>query len=335
MSRLYFHTEDGEAELRGSERHWLAYIARMPGEVAWGLDEYGGVDRAVQIVGLMSEKSRQQHIGIVKMVEPALAQKGYDDWSMGMKNPRQMLVSSVRTCLSSYSQFELELFGQTYHSGDIGLNTALVAGSDPIRLAAKIHGWCEVHAWFEGKDRAWAADIMEEGLETGVYRRTLIRPPFPGVEPLGPPEEQSQGWEDVIALLRSGDQGPVVMSYSVCDQFPNQYISNWAHPPMPEGWHPDWVEGEEELMIWEASHPTQEEREKEFRDYSDSWYELDQKEQWDSGMAGLRLKRPWACITPDNLKKTGFGPLVTVYDVLAPDVEERLKSRWEPTPETD
>jgi len=35
---------------------------------------------------------------------------------------------------------ELEVFGVRLNTVDIGLNTALVAGSDQVALAAKVHG---------------------------------------------------------------------------------------------------------------------------------------------------------------------------------------------------
>ena len=81
------------------------------------------------------------------------------------------------------------------------LNTALAIGNDALRLFARLHGQCELHAWIDGPNRAWAADIIDTGRAAGLYRA-------------------DQGWEAVAKFLRSSKRGPVVTSYSVCDTFP-------------------------------------------------------------------------------------------------------------------
>lgn len=51
------------------------------------------------------------------------------------------------------------------------LNTAIALGNRAIQLAARIHGQCEIHGFVEGPNRAWLADIIEEGLAAGIFRR--------------------------------------------------------------------------------------------------------------------------------------------------------------------
>jgi hypothetical protein len=87
---------------------------------------------------------------------------------------------------------------------DLVLNTAEILGSDAVRFLARMHGQCEIHAWIESCDREWAAGIIEDGLENRVMRPDM-------------------GWDAVTALLRDGRDTPVVMSYSVCDEFPSPY----------------------------------------------------------------------------------------------------------------
>ena len=58
-------------------------------------------------------------------------------------------------------------------SGDRGnfaaeLNTA-VARSPSLRLAARIHGQCEIGLWVHPKDRAWLADRIMESLQSIVH----------------------------------------------------------------------------------------------------------------------------------------------------------------------
>ena len=102
----------------------------------------------------------------------------------------------------------------------VALNTAFTMGSDPIRFLARMHGQCEIHAYVEGPNRAWLSDILAEGRRHGILRT-------------------ESGWEDVITLLRSRDDEPVVMSYSVCEQFPNAQAAAFAYPDGEDG-EPDY-----------------------------------------------------------------------------------------------
>jgi len=85
------------------------------------------------------------------------------------------------------------------------LNTAMAAGNDVIKLAARIHGQCEIHCWVTGKNRDWLADIIEKGLDINLLR-------------------QNEGWSSVVDFLRINNQEPVVCSYSVCEDFPGPHV---------------------------------------------------------------------------------------------------------------
>lgn len=212
----------------------------------------------------------------------------------------------------------LEVAGAELHSNNVELNTALAVGNEPLALAAKIHGWCESHCWVDGPDRNWLADIIDAGLEAGLYRRGIWYEPAPGAER----KWSSQGWESVTELLRSRDDGPVVLSYSVCDQFPNSHIAGWK-PPFDEAWKPDWAEGGG-LAEWEAM--SAEEKGEHQRDSRhDEWYDLSGEQQWAMAMDGLRRERPWAQLGPDTLRDITFHLPVTIFDLFAPDRDERVR----------
>lgn len=202
--------------------------------------------------------------------------------------------------------FDLDVAGVALHTMDVGLNTALAAGSDPIKLAAKLHGYCELHAWVDGPDRAWLAGIMQEGLDIGLYRRGIWYSKMPD----GPRDQWTpQGWEDVITLLRARDDEPVVTSYTVCDGFPN-----------PEfGWMQPWPDGVPKT--WDA---LSDEQQQERTDRSEAWYDLDHDERWRISMEALR-SRPGGQLSPSTLADA-FGPGVTVYDLLAQDRDERVRA---------
>ncbi|MGW0335478.1 hypothetical protein ACWD0J_27010 [Streptomyces sp. NPDC003011] len=80
-------------------------------------------------------------------------------------------------------------------------------GSDIVKLAARLFGQCENNCWVDGSHRAWLADIIDEALTEGAYRR-------------------GHGWEDVQALLQRRDDQPVVVSYAESFPVPR---ADWGH----------------------------------------------------------------------------------------------------------
>ncbi len=340
MSRIYFHSPSGEAELRGSERAHLSFIARGPAVAAWGLGRHTDLDWMADVIGLIPEVPDGPHGANylhtylrAAQVEDARNHELYKVWKPGQPGPygtsydasHRLKTSLELRLTSSSSETVFVVAGRRLNAADVALNTALVAGSDSVKLAAKIDGWCETHAWVDGPDRAWLAGLMEDGLAAGIYRRGI----WYADQPDTPRDKwSSQGWEDVQAHLRSRDDEPCVMSYSVCDQFPNRHTAGWEPPPMPDGWVPSWADTDEGLAEWERDYPTAEDKAARYRDdAADGWYDLPDDERWRLAMAGLRADKPWAQLTPDTLDTT-FGPAVTVYDLLATDRDERVSAAF-------
>lgn len=289
MSRVYFHSPSGDAELRGSERAWLRSVAEGPAQAAWELDTTGAYERAVEIMGWIGEKPDSGYGSNYLHKHLREAQARPRDYEA-----RQRFVSSLKLALR-VNGIELHVAGARLGSSNVDLNTALVAGSDPVRLAAKISGWCECHAYIEGPDRKWAADIIDQGLKTGIYRRTLRYTSLGDV-----PREASQGWEGVQELLRARDDEPVVLSYSVTESFPNEEIAGFERPRDEHG-----------------------------EPINHAWYELPAEERWDRAMTGLRQSQPWARLAPDTLAEVYFHLPVTVYDLFAPDRDARVRAAAE------
>ncbi|MFE7871643.1 hypothetical protein ACFUYE_14985 [Micromonospora humida] len=114
MSRVYFHSPHGTAELLGSERAWLGSIARGPAETAWGLDMHGGIDRAKAILDLAPEVPDGQfganylHRHLREAVAQEHANKAaYAGWRPGQPmtaptshEPQRQLISALRTRLN-------------------------------------------------------------------------------------------------------------------------------------------------------------------------------------------------------------------------------------------
>jgi hypothetical protein len=329
VSRVYWHSPSGEAELYGSERAWLEHVARGPATVAWNLtDSADDLAKSQQILAMVPEVpdgeygSNYLHTGL----QEAEAEHNANRAALKADKPpflhSRLRFDAQRQHLQSLRMrlrnLELVVGPHRLHSSNVELNTALKVGSDPIKLAAKIHGWCEAHCYIEGEDRGWAADIIDEGLAVGVYRKGMwyvSRPHDPVSE--GPRHEQpdaqfhSQGWEDVLTHLRSRDDEPVVLSYSVCDQFPNAETALDYLPPWPEG-----VPERYDALPKKDQIKRDRLREK--------WYDLPSEQQWELGMAGLRTNKPWARLSPKTLGTIFFCEPVTVYDLLAPDRDERV-----------
>ena len=210
MSRIYFHSQHGEAEVYGSERAYMGIRARdffVAMLDAWDADD-----------------------PITKL------------WPTGTFCPERYHVSGgnlyfkqdMELACGGYREANITIAGKPYDLLSIVANTALVGGGDALGLMARIHAQCEVHGYVEGPHRAWMADIIERGRADHILRSDM-------------------GWESVVELLRSRDDGPVVTSYSVCEGFPNSGVTDWK----------DEHDG-------------------------DDWYELSSEAQWNMALRGIR-----------------------------------------------
>jgi hypothetical protein len=178
--------------------------------------------------------------------------------------------------------------GEPVNVWELALNTAMAIGNDTVRFFARLHAQCEVHGYVEGYNREWLAAIIDEGRKTGLYR-------------------VNQGWESVTAALRVCDTEPMVMSYSVCDGFPNPYVGDWM-PELPEG------------QTW-SSLPLEQQREQEVR--QEAWYDLPREEQWERSLRALRGKPNRGLeLTPDHWSDFRFGHNMAVWDLFDTERQE-------------
>lgn len=127
------------------------------------------------------------------------------------------------------------LNGQPIDTFTLALNSAIEWGNRAIQLCAKLHGQCEIHAYCEGEDRAWLADVIQDALDCRVFR---------------PDAWGYDGWPAVIDFLRAGTNEPVVTSYSATDSFPNAAYA-------PEGALDKTEDGEIDWDAWYEIDPAQ------------------------------------------------------------------------------
>lgn len=147
---------------------------------------------------------------------------------------------------------------------NMAVSTARVMGSSPLALLAHIDGWCENHAVIKEEDRAWAADLIDQGLASWIMRREV--------------NGYDNGWEAVTELLRAIDEhpGPVVSQYSVAGSFPNlEGVLDYG----------------DEADRRRFSSEDEDERERLY----ESYYKLPREEQWDLAMRALRRRAENQC----------------------------------------
>lgn len=286
MSRLYFHTEHDTAEVWGGEWSWLDSLAK---KTALGfLDPQHNDELLRPLIKSSNDLRDGYRTGLGCM----------NDWS-------SWFATSWRVGGDDF----LEWRGRPLSCSRISLNTAAAVGGEAFRFALRIAGQGDIHAWIDGPDRAWAAGLIDEGLEVGFLRRRV--------------QTWDVGWGGVTELLRASDDGAVVASYSVEGGFPSPKVAGFS-PPMPDGWRREgWTEQE-----W-AEIDTDEYR----AEYWDErvwelWDEFDKPEQWRRGLDGLRARPTANLRIQPNGGRFHFGPALTVFDLLAEDRDARFEAAF-------
>jgi hypothetical protein len=139
MSRIYFHSESGTSEIRGSER---AYFGTSCSDLALAMFHVDFHDDRIQY----------------------LLPPGGDPF-----DPR-----TFRTWFSVGlgGQFHLP-DGRQVDPFTVALNTAVVLGNDVVKFMARVHGQCEIHGFIEGPDRAWFAALIEKGRASKLLRADM------------------------------------------------------------------------------------------------------------------------------------------------------------------
>jgi hypothetical protein len=255
MSSISFNTPSRDAMLHGSERHYLGHLSQS---VATGF--------------FLRSSSRER---IAALLNP-------QHYLVGMTDaPGWLQQLETALAVSGFGMGDLFVWrGRPLGTDTILTNTAMVVGNEVIQLATRIHNQCEIHGYVEGPNRVWLADLMQRGLDAGLFRRSL--------------QGDSQGWEQVIDLLRERDDEPVVMAYSVTNSFPNRFVTTWTPADDSD-------------------------------DAADAWYELPGEDQWRMSMDALRASTGLLEIKPDHFHGSyHFGHGLSAIDLFAPDYAERL-----------
>lgn len=235
MSRVYFHSQDGFSELRGSERaHFSGFCHAM----------------LMAAIGPIFDWEK----------EPHWTRRLFPDGHYIRTTSSTGYERTISTALAvGYDNLAVS------NGFILALNTALSVGTDAVKLGARIHGQCEVHCWVDGKNRQWLAEIAESGLVSGFYR-------------------PDQNWQAVIDHLKSNSENPVVLSYSVCEQFPNSGVAGWTDD-----------------------------------NAGDDWYRLPDEQKWELAFTALKAKDEGLELSPEQWEWPDyfFGEKVTGFDLEA------------------
>lgn len=219
MSRLYFTTVDETVEIKGWER---AHLGGLVSDVAMGVIDPGSrielFRRLVNPDHYMSRYSRDRHA-----------------WTESFGTALRLDHTGDSTAPDGTPLMTWR--GKPFSGQGLILNTAVAVGGDAVKLAVRLHSQSEIHAWIDGPDRAWVADMIEAAVMSGVYRTSLRQEPADGHRWT----LSRSGWETVVPFLRSDDTAPVVTHYSVTDDFPNPAVAGvpwerWEDLSGPEQW---------------------------------------------------------------------------------------------------
>jgi hypothetical protein len=273
MTSILFHFDDGETcQVSGPERAHFAILAEQFSKGIIGL-----------VPTYFPSSRLHEHLGPFLNPENRLAQQtpGTPEWD-------SVLGGTLNTMGFRNGPPPFAWKGKEIGTLSLICNTVLAAGSDPMRLAVKIQFTCEHHGYVMGFHRKWLADLIDEGMEEGIYRKTM-------------------GWPDLVAKLRSGRSGPVVMSFSGSDPFPDSDIGSWM-PPWPEGV----PRNRDELT---------EEQQKERGSRSQEWYDQSFDKQWAISVRGLKAQTWNKPIDPTTLRAYRFTHEISLLDLYNQDFE--------------
>ncbi|MER8119099.1 hypothetical protein [Streptomyces sp. NPDC094031] len=208
MSYLRLQDPHGHTHLKGHERHWLLSMVRdHAGRVL--LDHPDPAAGALALYDLLPRDHELREVVPGRHVSPR-------HWLSGYARALQNVI---------FDDPIVDHRGHQVRPLTLTLNTAMDAGPDPLRLAARLMGQCELNTWVDGPHRSWLADVVAEGLAKSHFRKAC-------------------GWEDVESFLRERDDHPVVVSAS--ESFPTRFN---AHLQGADGKDLDEDEAEQR---WEA-----------------------------------------------------------------------------------
>lgn len=148
MSRINFHSKNGTAEVRGSERSFMAHTVNGVFKGCLSVEKYSG-----EWILPYLPANRTWTKPPFRSETPILDNDAVDNF----------------LSLTTHGS-HLTLNGKQYGLFEVELNTAMLAGADGIKLMCRLHGQCEIHCWVEYKNLFWFADIVQKAFDQKMLR---------------------------------------------------------------------------------------------------------------------------------------------------------------------
>jgi len=184
MSGIEFTTRDGRASVRGTER---AYGAALAARLTAAVLDLNGRHTQERNRRILPELFLQQ-----AEFERYRAQK---DGRTSSLTETFTYWAPMSAMMHEDGEADMRIGDQTQRVDAVVINTGVVAGSDPIALLTRLHGYVDEGIIVAGSDRAWLAAIIDVGLQAHILR-------------------DEPGWTSAAELLRDDDRSPVVITTS-------------------------------------------------------------------------------------------------------------------------
>lgn len=216
MSSIQFHTlSDEPLHVAGAERPHAAGTA---------------VETTMSVLGASAPG------GMIALTQGGIIPEAAFAFTAFGKTPKESLSMWLSDTMGMSS---VVINGEDTPVGHAALNTAAVAGPDPVAFLARLHGSAENRVWVAAEDAAWLAGVIREGRAFDVLREDM-------------------GWEAVIERLAT-TASPVVISTSAGLDFPDgEYDEETGERITPDDPEAAWLASLEEVKAqgwWQQIAP--------------------------------------------------------------------------------
>lgn len=273
MSGIDFTTRDGSASVRGTERAYgAALAARLTAAV-------------LELDGQHTQESNRRILPDIFFQQAAFN---------AQRHGRAASLTDTFTywaptagMMYEDGSADIRIGDKTERPDGFVINTAVVAGSDPIALLTRIHAYSEEGLLVAGMDRSWLAGIIDAGLQARILH-------------------DKSGWEGAAGLLRSDSRSPAIITSR---GFSVSWLQGAAAGFYAEG------QSDQERWAAEKAFDALSEAERWDRSISALLEERRPDASW------------WLMLDPETFHKPSHLQLLTAFDAIEADNESQSAAK--------